>query len=86
MLFLLQAANESVVTTILFYLARPMEYSWVGGETGLKRKYMRFLASRITTVSLPAVGTYLREKQISPNLFSCTSNKVCYRLLCLLRC
>jgi len=24
----------------------------------------------MTTVSLPAVGTYLREKQMSPSLFS----------------
>ena len=32
--------------------------------------FFRFLASRMTTVSLPAVGTYRREKQISPS-FSC---------------
>lgn len=33
--------------------------------------FLRFLASRMTTVSLPAVGTYLSEKQMSPSLFSC---------------
>jgi hypothetical protein len=32
--------------------------------------FFRFLASRMTTVSLPAVGTYLKEKQMSPSLFS----------------
>lgn len=29
---------------------------------------MRFLASSIVTVNLPAVGTYRSEKQMSPNL------------------
>ena len=33
--------------------------------------FFKFLASRMTTVSFPAVGTYRREKQISPSLFSC---------------
>ena len=33
--------------------------------------FFRFLASRTTTVNLPAVGTYRNEKQISPSLFSC---------------
>lgn len=33
--------------------------------------FFKFFASNITTVSFPAVGTYLKEKQISPNLFSC---------------
>jgi hypothetical protein len=28
--------------------------------------FFRFLHSRIPTVSFPEVGTYLREKQISP--------------------
>ncbi len=32
--------------------------------------FFKFLASKMTMVSLPAVGTYLIEKQISPNLFS----------------
>lgn len=32
--------------------------------------FFRFLASKTTTVSFPAVGTYRREKQISPS-FSC---------------
>ena len=29
--------------------------------------FFRFFASNITTVNLPAVGTYLNEKQMSPN-------------------
>lgn len=29
--------------------------------------FLRFFASKITTVSLPDVGTYLRDRQISPN-------------------
>lgn len=33
--------------------------------------FFKFFASRITTVNLPAVGTYLKEKQMSPNLLSC---------------
>lgn len=32
--------------------------------------FFRFFASKITTVNLPAVGTYRNEKQMSPN-FSC---------------
>ncbi len=32
--------------------------------------FLRFFASSIVTVNLPAVGTYRREKQMSPNLFS----------------
>lgn len=32
--------------------------------------FFKFFASRITTVSLPAVGTYRSEKQMSPRLFS----------------
>lgn len=35
--------------------------------------FFKFLASNITTVSFPAVGTYLNEKQMSPNLLSCMS-------------
>ena len=38
--------------------------------------FFRFLASKTTTVSFPAVGTYRREKQISPSLFSyCEKNQ-----------
>lgn len=32
--------------------------------------FFKFLASKITTVSLPAVGTYRKEKQMSPSLLS----------------
>lgn len=37
--------------------------------------FFRFLASRMTTVSLPAVGTYRREKQMSPS-FSCCERHI----------
>lgn len=36
--------------------------------------FFRFLASRMTTVSLPAVGTYRSEKQMSPS-FSCCGER-----------
>lgn len=39
--------------------------------------FFRFFASKITTVNLPAVGTYRNEKQMSPN-FSCCYCVVCY--------
>ena len=32
---------------------------------------LRFLHSSITTVNLPAVGTYRNEKQMSPSFLSC---------------
>ena len=38
--------------------------------------FFRFLASRITTVNLPAVGTYRSEKQMSPSLFSFKKRKI----------
>ena len=37
--------------------------------------FLRFLHSRIPTVSFPDVGTYLREKQISPKYYM----KLCER-------
>lgn len=37
--------------------------------------FFKFFASRITTVNLPAVGTYRNEKQMSPS-FSCF-HKLC---------
>ena len=37
--------------------------------------FLRFLHSRIPTVSFPDVGTYLREKQISPKYYM----KLCVR-------
>lgn len=36
--------------------------------------FFKFFASRMTTVSLPAVGTQRREKQMSPS-FSCYENQ-----------
>lgn len=33
--------------------------------------FFRFLASRMQTVSFPAVGTYRREMQISPSFSGC---------------
>lgn len=37
--------------------------------------FFRFFASRMTTVSLPAVGTYRSEKHMSPSLFSCNDRR-----------
>lgn len=37
--------------------------------------FFRFLASRMQTVSFPAVGTYRREMQISPSFSGCQAEQ-----------
>ena len=49
---------------------------WVAQVGPGVQVFFRFLASNITTVNLPEFGTYLKEKHISPSLFSYYLNLV----------